>query len=80
MDEFLVQYKAAVNDWTTNADVMEKRVPGNVTMVMLTDLTPNATYDVRVASVSTSEFRNQGAFSTQRKCMFCILYIVLTGA
>ncbi len=69
--EFLVQYKEAISDWTTNADVMERRVPGDVTMVMLTDLVPSATYDVRVASVNTmgtSTFRNQGAFSTQRKC------------
>ena len=70
VNEFIVQYKVAVNDWTTDADVMERRVLGNVTMVMLTDLIPSATYDVRIASVNTmgtSEFRNQGAFSTQRK-------------
>ncbi len=71
MDEFLVQYKETISDWRTNADVMERRVPGDVTMVMLTDLIPSATYDVRVASVNsmgTSTFRNQGDFSTQRKC------------
>ena len=71
VDEFLVQYKETISDWRTNADVMERRVPGDVTMVMLTDLVPSATYDVRVASVNTmgtSTFRNQGAFSTQRKC------------
>ena len=70
MDEYLVQYKEHVNDWTTPSDVLVRSVAGNVTMVILTDLIPSALYDVRVASVNamgTSQFFFQGEFSTQGK-------------
>ncbi|XP_064396706.1 hemicentin-1-like isoform X2 [Halichondria panicea] len=68
VDEYLVQYKERLNDWTTPNDIFVRSVAGNVTMVMLTDLIPSASYDVRVASVNamgTSQFFFQGEFSTQ---------------
>ncbi len=73
VDEYLVQYKERLNDWTTPSDILVRSVAGNVTMVMLTDLIPSASYDVRVASVNemgTSEFLFQGEFSTQGKCLY----------
>ena len=79
MDEYLIQYKERLNDWTSDNDVIERRIPSHVTMVILTDLIPSALYDVRVASVNamgTSQFLFQVEFSTQRK--FCIiLYTVV---
>ncbi len=73
VDEYLVQYKERLNDWTTPSDIFVRSVAGNVTMVMLTDLIPSASYDVRVASVNemgTSQFFFQGEFSTQGKLVF----------
>ena len=74
VDEYLIQYKERLNDWTSDNDVIERRIPSHVTMVILTDLIPSALYDVRVASVNamgTSQFLFQVEFSTQRK--FCNL-------
>ena len=72
MIKFFVQYKERLNNWTSDNNVMERRVPGYVTMVMLTDLIPSASYDVRVASVNamgTSQFFFQGEFS--HMCLAC---------
>ncbi|XP_064396322.1 protein sidekick-2-like isoform X2 [Halichondria panicea] len=68
VDEYLIQYKERLNDWTTPSDILTRTVNGNITMVMLMDLIPSASYDVRVASVNamgTSPFFFQGEFSTQ---------------
>ncbi len=80
VDEYLVQYKERLNDWTSDNNVMERRIPGNVTIVILTDLISSALYDVRVASVNamgTSEFLFHGEFSTQRK--FCIILCTIVA-
>ena len=82
MIKFLVQYKERFNNWTSDNNVMERRVPGNVTMVMLTDLIPSALYDIRVASVNamgTSQFFFQGEFFTQHVSCMHTLFSMNSG-
>ncbi len=60
MDVFIVQFKERLDDWNNVADVTNITVPGNITTIMLTDLIPSTSYDVRVA---TSNARGESAFS-----------------